>query len=52
MYETLNDYMENPNMDPSQLNDLLVMAKDYQNQEPSLFCKTFTRETNVNDLPF
>ena len=51
MYETINDYMENPNMDPSQLNDLLAMAQDFQSQEPTLFCKTFVK-SDENYLPF
>ena len=25
MYETINDYMENPNMDSAQLNELLII---------------------------
>ena len=55
MYETINDYMENPNMDPSQLNELLIMAEDFRNQSESLFCQSFKtniESESINDLPF
>lgn len=56
MYETINDYMQNPNMDTNQLNDLLTMAEDFKNQSEPLFCQTFTKNVDekefINDLPF
>ena len=55
MYETINDYMENPNMDPAQLNELLIMVEDFRNQSEPLFCQTFKTkvvEEIINDLPF
>ena len=55
MYETINDYMENPNMEPQQLNDLLIMAEDFRNQLEPLFCQNFKtkiEEETINDLPF
>ena len=60
MYETINDYMENPNMDPQQLNELLLMAEDFRYQEfksevEPLFCQNFqtnVEEETINDLPF
>jgi hypothetical protein len=50
MYETINDYMENPNMDPSQLNELLIMAEDFKNQ--SEYFQTNVEKETINDLPF
>ena len=55
MYETINDYMENPNMDRTQLNELLIMAEDFRNQSEPLFCQSFqtnVEEESINDLPF
>lgn len=50
MYETINDYMENPNMDPTQLNELLIMAEDFRNQ--SEYFQTNVEKKTINDLPF
>ncbi len=55
MYETINDYMENPNMNSHQLNDLLIMAEDFKSQSEPLFCqifKTNVEKETINDLPF
>ena len=50
MYKTINDYMENPNMDPTQLNELLIMAEDFRNQ--SEYFQTNVEKETINDLPF
>ena len=50
MYETINDYMENTNMDPTQLNELLIMAEDFRNQ--SEYFQTNVEKETINDLPF
>jgi hypothetical protein len=42
--------MENPNMDPSQLNELLIMAEDFRNQ--SEYFQTNVEIETINDLPF
>jgi hypothetical protein len=56
MYDTINDYMENPNMDPSQINDLLEMSNDFRNSQliyQPLFCQLFKEKVSIeNDLPF
>ena len=55
MYKTINDYMENPNMDSQQLNELLIMAEDFRNQSEPLFCQNFqtnVEKETINDLPF
>ena len=55
MYETINDYMEDPNMDPTQLNELLIMAEVFRNQYEPLVCQNFKtkiEEETINDLPF
>jgi hypothetical protein len=55
MYDTINDYMENPNMDTKQLNDLLIMAEEFKNQLDPLFSeyfKTNVESDTINDLPF
>ena len=50
MYKTINYYMENPNMDPTQLNELLIMAEDFRNQ--SEYFQTNVEKKTINDLPF
>lgn len=52
----VNEYLNSPQIEPSQLSDFLTMVEDYKNQLPQqevLFCKSFRKDdSTINVLPF
>lgn len=52
----VSDYLDNSQMDASQLSDFLTMVEDYNSQLPQqevLFCQSFQKDdSTINVLPF
>jgi hypothetical protein len=52
----VSEYLDSPQIDPSQLSDFLTMVEDYNSQLPQqeiLFCQSLLKDdSTINVLPF